>query len=790
MRYFRIVLPVPVREEFTYSVREDLHDGEITGKRVEVVFNNRKMTGFAVSETVPEKDMRTSEILSVIDTEPVFSPLMLKFLRWMAEYYICPPGEVFKLALPAILASGTEKKVFFIKTGGGLSENEEAVLRFCEQLGPAGHKEIINIFGPEAAGTVAALRKKGLVETRFSINFKKKEVMLTGFRITGKEPEDGRMKELAALFHDSEIILQKDLKEKNITAARMNKAVLEGFAEKIKVKKSHLDRLMSEEITPLPEIKLNREQEECVRRVKSAMIEKEHAAFLLHGVTGSGKTAVYLELAGTAIEMNGTALVLVPEISLTPQMVRQFRSRFGDTVAVIHSRMSDLERFETWEKLKNGVYRVAVGPRSALFAPLVSLRVIIVDEEHDQSYKQTEKQPRYCAKNSAVMLGYMCGAPVVLGSATPSAESYYNVKAGKYHLLEIKQRAGGASLPPVRIIRKEKHGTIFEKYTVEVFRRELTLGRKIIVLQNRRGYAPVLVCGSCREPAMCPHCSVSLTYHLSSKSLICHYCGYFEKSRSSCLKCGGDNIYFRGAGTEQVEEELKQLFPEVPVYRMDQDSTRNKDGHSSILDSFGKPGPAILTGTKMIAKGLDFHDVSVACVVNIDSELIFPDFRSDERAFQLIEQVAGRAGRGSVCGEVILQTFLDHSGIIDHIREHDYAGFIENELLTRETAYYPPFSRIIKITLSSSDQPALRKAASEFYEALSSKNPGCIIYRPADRMVLKVNNIFRLYILIKSLIINDRSGTKSRKLVSDVLSEHRFPSKIKIDTDVDPVDLM
>ena len=790
MKYINVALPLPLREEFTYSAGEGYAVEDIVGRRVSVVFNGRSITGFAVSEAAYIKDLKILPIGSVLDAEPVFSGKMLKFLKWMSDHYICSLGEVMKLAIPSVMAEKTYKKVVFVKETDGLKEPESSVLRFCRDLGPAGLEELEKLFGTAGIKAAGSLNKKGLVNIISGINIKKKEVLLKGYRLTGKEPAEKDLCDLKVLFSEGGTVLQKELKERSIKPSLLKKALSEGYVESVSLKKDHLDRLMSENITPAPEPVLNNEQKNCAEKVISAILSEKHSAFLLHGITGSGKTAVYLRLVSQTLSLNRTALVLVPEISLTPQMVRQFRSRFGDTVAVIHSRQSDLEKYETWEKLKNGVYKVAVGPRSAIFAPLENIGLIVVDEEHDQSYKQTDQAPRYCARNSAVMLGYIHGAPVVLGTATPSAESYQNALTGKYTLLEIKNRYSDAVLPNINVVKKERPGTIFEKYTLDLFRRELALSRKLIVLQNRRGYSPAVICSDCKETVMCPKCSVPLAFHLEKKQLICHYCGYFEKSRSSCPKCGNENVYFRGAGTEQVEEELKRLFPGVPVYRMDQDSTRKKNAHDDILNLFGKPGPSILTGTKMIAKGLDFHDVSVVCIVNLDSELIFPDFRSDERAFQLTEQVAGRAGRGRIKGEVILQVFNDLSPVIGYIEKHDTKGFLESELEMRRVTSYPPFSKLIKITMSSDKLPELRNAAMSLYNALVSEKTGCVIYRPAEKMILKVNNIFRLYILIKSLIINDRSGKTVRSLVSDTLKGHKLPSGIKTDIDVDPVDLM
>ncbi len=788
IKYIKVVLPLPIREEFTYSLKA-VHE-DIIGRRVAVAFRGRNMVGYVISEAGPVPDKKISKISGFLDDGPVFTRDMIRFLKWISGYYLCSLGEVMKLALPAVLSGQTVKKIFYIKSGNNITHAEEAILNYCEQFGPAGIDELIRTFGNDSSKIVSALIRKGFAKTEYEFLSEKKEILLIAYRLTGRSTDDKKLKNIPDLFPESGIVLRKELRTIGLSQVLAERAVSAGVLEKIRIRKNHIHQLMSENIIPADSLTLNSEQEKCAVPVIAKIRNREHAAFLLYGITGSGKTAVYIRLVAEALSSGSTALILVPEISLTPQTVRQFRSHLGNTVAVLHSRMSDLERYETWDKLRRGIYRVAVGPRSAVFAPLENLGIIIVDEEHDQSYKQSENSPRYCAKNSSVIRAYMNGIPVVLGSATPSAESFYNTFTGKYVLLELKNRFSDAKLPDIKIVKKENIGTLFENFTVRIIKRELDLSRKVIVLQNRRGYSPVLICGSCRESVLCPNCSVTLTYHLSKKQLICHYCGYFEKSRNTCPKCGEENIYFRGAGTEQVEEELKKLFPDIPVYRMDQDTTRKKDGHSSILDKFGKSGAAILTGTKMIAKGLDFHDVSVVCIVNIDSELIFPDFRSDERAFQLIEQVAGRAGRGKIEGEVVLQSFNDHAGVLEYVKDHNYTEFLKNELKLREMTSYPPFSRIIKLTLSSRNLPELRTEAMKLFTAFISKNKNCVIYRPVERMVLKVNNIFRLYILIKSLIINDRNGTMSRKLVTNTLAGHKSSSKIKIDIDVDPVDLM
>jgi len=794
-----ITLPLPLYEEFTYYSEENMPHSRVIGCRAAVKFNGRNITGIITS--VPENNRieKLSEIIEILDEFPVLSVELLKFCKWISEYYLCPLGEVIRLALPSLLHTKTSRTVSFagINCPIDLSEQEFALLDFIKEFGPVKLEEVDKLFGRESVKTIAKLKKKSLVIVNSLMEHKDKSVYLKGFRKTEfwydlfkKNNSDGRFDGLDQCFDGGETALLKELKEKKVLSSAIKKALAAGMIKEELLKKDHMARLMTESVYHKDMPELNQEQRSCSDEIINSIDENKHSTFLIHGITGSGKTIVYISAISKALEKGLTAIVLVPEISLTPQTVRRFRAHFGNRIAVLHSRLSDLEKLESWEKIRSGEYPIVIGPRSAVFAPLKNIGVIIVDEEHDSSYKQTDTAPRYCARNSAVMRGYINKAPVVLGSATPSLESYYNAVSGKYRLLEIKNRFSSAVLPVMKIVKRENFSEMFEKPVIELFGRELALGRKIMVLQNRRGYSPHLICRSCGKSAFCPNCSVSLTYHLDRNRMICHYCGYFEKGKDRCGSCGSENISFRGAGTEQVESELNRIFPGTSILRMDYDTTRKKDGHSRILDEFDKPGAAILVGTQMIAKGLDFHQVSIVCIVNIDSELIFPDFRSDEKAFQLIEQVAGRAGRGAINGKVIIQTFNESNQLLRYALNHDYLGFINEELGIRKMTSYPPFSRIIIITLSSKDLAGVKKNAEELYSELTAANKSCVIYRPVDKMILKVNNIFRLYILIKSSIINDRSGKISRDLVSGVLGKFKSSSDIKIDTDVDPAGLM
>lgn len=796
-KYVNIALPLPLRKVFTYSLIQDSGYRSLTGKRAVVIFNRRKTSGFIVSVSERKPDMKLSEVIEISDEDPLFSKEMLDFCKWISEYYLCGYGEVLKLALPQLLMSARTENI--IPTGKDygqkLSDRENMILEYIRKFSPVNNSELEKNFGKDIRKIVSLLIKKGCAKNETVISDRKKEILLKAYVRTGStysENEDNsrKLSEIIKYFDTRTVLLNKDIKKENISPSAIKQAVISGLIKETRVRKDHFDSLFYEKIIPAPELVLNEEQKKSSSAILEAAGSGIHKTFLLHGITGSGKTAVYISVVSKVLGSGRSAIIMVPEISLTAQTVRNFRSHFGNNIALLHSKMSDLERLESWQKIRSGEYKIIIGPRSAVFAPVEDLGIIIVDEEHDPSYKQSGSSPRYCARNSAVMRGFLNNAPVVLGSATPSVESYHNAVSGKYVLLEIKNRYSTAVLPETLIIKRDNPYRIFEDVPLRLISEELSLGRKVIVLQNRRGYSSQLVCRSCGTTSQCPNCSVSLTYHLSAKQMICHHCGYFEKGRDICGNCGGDNIYFKGAGTEQVEEELKRFFPEISVLRMDHDTTRNKDGHRKILDKFALPGPAVLVGTRMIAKGLDFHDVSLVCIVNIDSELIFPDFRSDERAFQLIEQVAGRAGRGKIKGKVLVQTFNPDDPVIRTAASHDYHGFVKDETGLRELTAYPPFSRLIKITMSSKDVKELKFSSGELYSVLEKMNKSCKIYRPVEKMIHKVNNIFRLYILIKSLIITDRNGQKARDLVLRALDSFGSSSKIKIEIDVDPSDIM
>jgi primosomal protein N' (replication factor Y) len=562
-------------------------------------------------------------------------------------------------------------------------------------------------------------------------------------------------------------------------------------------------------------IALNAAQELVLAKVSAALDARQAQTFLLHGVTGSGKTQVYIECIRKCVQAGRTAIVLVPEISLTPQIVRRFKSHFGVQVQVVHSRMSPGERSDVWRLAREGTCRIVIGPRSALFAPLRDIGLIVVDEEHEASYKQYDASPRYHARDVAIVRGQQESAVVLLGSATPSLESFANARSGKYMLLEMPERVDNAVLPSVRLVdmtaeRRQAYLQLktslppderhqlrhFQQSTISRTLREhieLRLTRKegIILLQNRRGFAPFVSCQECGFVAMCDNCQVSLTFHLARRHLRCHYCGLVRPPYATCPTCGSVEITMHGAGTQRVEEELAALFPGVRILRMDLDTTSRRGAHDRILQKFGAGGADILLGTQMVAKGLDFPHVTLVGVISADTQMLLPDFRSSERTFQLLTQVAGRAGRSHLAGEVIIQTAQVQHRTLTHILDHDYTAFFEEELAARAELRYPPISRLVLVETRGESETAVQQRAEAIATALR-RTPGPFdILGPAPAVIGKVKKHFRWHVILRTPKPDDPSGSVTRhRLQTAIGAATTGSTAVQVIVDVDPIGMM
>lgn len=677
-----VALPLPIPRTFTYR----LEGGEVPeGTRVLVPFGRRRLIGWVVGRATGEVELeRVLNVHEVLEETPSLPRDLFRLCQWVADYYLAPLGQVLRAALPSALADAGRRAP---------PVQKRRVIRLTRELPSLGQRE--EVFG-------RARRQRECYEFLEALGGSAEVAHLVGH--VGFSP--GVLKEL----------VQKGLAE-----------FVEAEVERDPFARFEPGRPPALVPTPAQRAVLD-ELIAAVRRSGGEGGQGAEKPFLLRGVTGSGKTLVYIELLKEVVERRGRgAIVLVPEISLTPQTVARFRAHFGDTVAVLHSGLSEGERYDAWRALRSGERKIAIGARSAVFAPIPDLGAIVVDEEHEGSYKQSEA-PRYHAREVAIVRARLAGAVCLLGSATPSLESWHNARIGKYRLLELPERVEGRPLPPVRIIdlRQGAQGPtgraegaarvggarpVLSEPLVAAIRERLERGEQTILLLNRRGYSTFVQCRDCGAVWHCQQCNVSLTYHRSWRRLVCHYCFHEELPPSVCDRCGSGDLSFQGVGTEQVEQAVVETFPTARVARMDMDTTSGKWSHHRILERVERGEVDILLGTQMIAKGLDFAGVTLVGVVNADVGLNLPDFRASERTFQLLTQVAGRAGRGPKGGEVLIQTALPGNYAIRAVLTHDYVGFAERELEERRGPGYPPHSRLVNVVVSGTEEVAVQEAA-------------------------------------------------------------------------------
>ncbi len=652
-------------------------------------------------------------IEEVLDDSPSLPEELLVLTRWIADYYVSSWGDVLRATLPKGL-------IWSQSASRGVSIRAKMVRHLRMAEGANVEAVLVDLRGQKQKALIEVL-----AEARAFIP------------------------QVAAL------------RASGASGATAKGLIGMGLVEATELEVERRPDGMDDRIEPPNDVELHASQSAALDAISSAIAAESQATFLLHGVTGSGKTEVYIRALRETLMLGKAAIVLVPEIALTPQTVRRFRAHFGDQVTVLHSRMSDGERFDAWRAIREGRYPIVIGPRSAVLAPLPSIGLIVVDEEHETSYKQFDPAPRYHARDVAVMRAYNNGAVCVLGSATPSLESVANAQAGKYTLLQMLERVpvkgrDAAPLPAVRIVNllREKQvrrlkGALADELR-EAIHVRLERGEQIILLQNRRGYAPVLTCEDCGHTPECRDCAVSLTYHKQKRQLRCHYCGRTERRPSVCAVCGSSALAFLGVGTQRIEEELAGIFPTARLLRMDFDTTSRKGAHRAILDAFGRREADILLGTQMVAKGLDFPHVTLVGVVDADTGMLMPDFRATERTFQLLAQVSGRAGRHDLPGEVILQTRNPDHPAIRFALAHDFDGFAKHEMEERKTFGYPPFGRMIGIEFKGSDEASVRRFAEVWTDELARDVNGAAILGPTPAFVGRVKRQWRFHTLLKA----------------------------------------
>ena len=678
---YDIILPLAIADVYTYNIPDILlpianRQSPITGCRVLVPLGKKSVIGIIYRRHEGElaPNIKVRDIIQVIDEQPIVTSKQLQLWDWLAQYYMCTLGEVMAAALPSEI----------------IDDNYSAATTQFIQLSPA-------YLAPEAQEQLFKELQRA----------KKQEQLVRDFL------------RLAQNYQVERRVL---LEQSGVSGAILRILIDKGVFLEEQRPISRLQQYTGETQSPHT---LDPQQSNALSAIQQAW--EKTPVTLLHGVTSSGKTEVYIHLIDQALKQGKQVLYLVPEIALTTQLTDRLRAVFGDQLVVYHSRFSNAERVEIYNEVKGERLevkgKVILGTRSAIFLPFNDLGLIIVDEEHEPSYKQQDPAPRYHARSAAIMMAHWYGAKVLLGTATPSIESYYNALTGKYGLVGMKECFQGLQLPQITMIdlqrqyhRKEMYGH-FADPLVDRIREELAKGKQVILFQNRRGYAPVLQCTKCGEAPKCPNCDVTMTYHKATNSLVCHYCGHSTRIPSKCPKCGGE-MRTQGFGTERLEEEIKGLFPDARVARMDLDSTRKKDAYQTIIDRFANHEVDILIGTQMVTKGLHFNDVSLVAVLQADSLLNMPDFRSYEQAFQMLEQVSGRAGRTGSQGEVIIQTFNPKNPVFEYLKSHDYNGLYSQQIAERELFQYPPYQRLIMLTLRHRDLGRLDAAATLLQQRL------------------------------------------------------------------------
>jgi primosomal protein N' (replication factor Y) len=851
-RMAKVIVDVPSRETdrpFDYLIPESMAGWIEVGSRVGVPFGRRTVQGFVVSlHEQPEMDpARMKPIQELLDMMPPLPPDLVELAEWMSRKYACSLIAALQAMIPAALKGKAER---YIRVADDAAEEgaltgavgrvegetndftlshlltpaEEEILRFVR----ASDTVTMNQLGakyPEAAGLIKDMLALGVLTESQAIKDKvrKKTVKTVAAAVSGEAaqealasfgPQARRQKEVLQYLLEVGLpqSLQDVLQALQVTAGTVKKLAEKGFAviEDVEVFRDPYQGRRFQRSEPLPRTP---EQELVYQRLAETLDAQRHEVFLLHGVTGSGKTEVYLQTIERCIASGRQAIVLVPEISLTPQMVERFKGRFGAKVAVLHSRLSTGERYDEWRKIREGRVEVAIGARSAIFAPFSKLGLIVMDEEHETSYKQ-EETPKYHARDVAVRRARQHGAAVILGSATPSLESYHAARSGggEYGefapiLLEMKQRPAGSRLPGVQIVDmreelKEGNRSMFSRALHQGIAARLERGEQTVLLLNRRGYSTFVMCRTCGYVASCPNCDISLTYHQKSNNLRCHYCGYAEVAPSVCPECGSEHIRYFGTGTQRVEGELAKLFPGIRVIRMDVDTTSEKGAHEKLLQAFREKKGDVLLGTQMVAKGLDFPDVTLVGVIAADTALNFPDFRSAEKTFQLLTQVAGRAGRHQLPGEVFIQSYMPEHYSIVHASGHDYLSFVREELKTRKTMHYPPYSRLILVTLSHEKLPLLLRMAENFAGDLRAKAqrqgwfgsldrfvPAALdILGPVASPIPRIKNRYRIQCMVKYRGDLDAVGLV-RETAAATLDQWR-DAMLQISIDVDPQMLM
>ncbi|RTY90751.1 primosomal protein N' [Flavobacterium sp. RSP46] len=824
MYFAEVILPLSLAKTFTYSVSETEFLYIKKGMRVAVPFGKSKIFTALVIETHQNKPelYDAKEIHQILDEKPIVTEIQIAHWQWIASYYMCAIGDVYRGAMPSALLLESEtlisqKTDLFVDTNL-LSDDEFLVYEALQQQNSLKIQDIIailnkkNIFPviqklvdknilvlqeeiqesykPKLVRYVRLHPKyesnqglSELLETLKNAN-KQKEIVMHYFQLSATQKSQGEAERNGAKPITVKKLVEQANSSSAIVKALIEKEIFEDYF--LQEDRVHFNGKIRDE-----ELQLSQAQQAAFEEIKDRFILKE--VCLLHGVTSSGKTEIYIKLIEEYLATGKQILYLLPEIALTTQLVGRLRSYFGNKVAVFHSKYNNNERIEVWNQVLQNSEKaqVVIGARSALFLPFHNLGFIIVDEEHEQTFKQADPAPRYHARDAAIVLAHSHKAKVLLGSATPSIETYFNAKSDKFGLVEISERFGNVRMPNIELVdlkdkyfRKKMTGH-FSDVLIEEITNALSLGEQVILFQNRRGYSPVIECITCGHVPQCQQCDVSLTYHKHKNQLRCHYCGYTMAKPTHCHECSSVDLTTKGFGTEQIEQELLSIFPNSKIGRMDQDTTRGKFGFEKIIDSFKNREMDILVGTQMLAKGLDFDNVSLVGIMNADNMLYHPDFRAFERSFQMMTQVAGRAGRSQKQGKVIIQTYNPNHNTIQQVTKNDYFGMYNEQLYDRQIYKYPPYFRLIKLTLKQRDFDKLKEGAMWLYQVIS-QNLNMPVLGPEEPAISRIRNEYIRMIIIK--IPQNVSIGNTKKTIQKMLNSFEAVAQfraIKVTSNVD-----
>ncbi len=826
-----VALAVPLDTVFTYAIPPGMEP--VVGGRVLVPFRQQRMSGIVVELHDRPPQVKTKKVLEALDLSPVLDEQLLKLGKWIADYYLAPIGEVFRTMLP--LSAEFKRAISYRITDegrmalhqAGMSGSPARSKRTPEQqliefrvLDYLAERESVRERSLRGATRVAKsllsgmVRKKWIAREDVSAARDATRLVKVAILLAAEEPAlvetglspsllEAPIKPAPKLNANQRTLIEtlaaaggrvpvESLHELEIPRTTLGTLVRRGLIELVDEPESRTTSKLKPRQSPF-EFEFSAAQKEALSKIGDAVASRKFAGLLLHGITGSGKTAVYLACMRQVLDQGRSSILLVPEIGLTPAVAADLHQVFGDEVAILHSGLSDAERAEQWHRIRRGEARVVAGTRSAVFAPVSDLALIIVDEEQDSSYKQ-EETPRYHARDVAVMRAKMAGGVVVLGSATPSLESYYNAKKHKYTLVELPDRVEKRPLPEVEIVdmrqefQETGHEQVISRKLAEEIRDRLEKKEQVIVLLNRRGYSPVVLCRACGKTLQCKNCAVSMTHHKRERKMECHYCGHVEQIPDKCAHCGSEYVYFVGTGSEKLEELLHGMFPQARIGRLDRDTVRGREDFEHALNALNEGALDMLVGTQMIAKGHDIHGVTLVGVIGADMALGLPDFRAAERTFQLLTQVAGRAGRGPTPGKVILQTYFQEHYAVQFAARHDFSGFYEKELQFRAWMHYPPYSAIANVLIRSEKLDEALTWSGELGRWFEkTRHEGIRVLGPAAAPITRLKRDYRYHFILKSA-----SREKMNALLRAMLAEaaaRKIP-RTQVIVDVDAVWLM